>query len=198
MRPLRKAVFQGNTEDVARGLIGCFLCREAAEGLVAGIIVETEAYLSAKDPACHASRGKTARNAAMFGPAGTAYVYFIYGNYYCFNVVTGPEGKGEAVLIRALEPVEGLELMARRRGCGCCDHDLTNGPGKLCQAFAIDRSLDGHDLTERPLYLVANRRQKDYGPVMITGRIGISRGQELPLRFIAGGSNYLSRRAVFD
>ncbi len=182
------------TEEVARALLGHFLFRETGEGAVSGIIVETEAYLSENDPACHASRGMTRRNAAMFGPAGTAYIYFIYGNYHCFNVVTGPEGKGEAVLIRAVEPVEGLELMLQRRGRPVKKENLANGPGKLCQAFAIDKHLNGHDLRRKPLYLVQNGVVDGQVEVAVTPRIGITSAADKLLRFTVSGSNYLSRR----
>ncbi len=182
------------TEEIARMLLGHYLCRETDEGLVSGMIVETEAYLSEKDDACHASRGKTKRNAAMFGPAGRAYIYFIYGSYHCFNVVTGPEGTGEAVLIRAVEPLKGLQIMQERRKRAFRFENLVNGPGKLCQAFAIDRSLDGHNLSEKPLYLLENRAICDQIEVIATPRIGISKAEDKLLRFIIRGSKYLSRR----
>jgi len=182
-----------DTVEAARKLLGRYLCRETEEGLIAGVIVETEAYLSEGDPACHASRGKTRRNAAMFGPPGIAYVYFIYGNYYCFNVVTGPEGRGEAVLIRAVEPVEGLALMQKRRGKECALNNLASGPGKLCQAFAIDTSLNGHELSREPLYLQDNPGAPLILPVQRTPRIGVSSAKNLCLRFIIEGNRFLSR-----
>ncbi len=182
-----------DTKEAACKLLGQYICRETEEGLVSGIIIETEAYLSENDSACHAARGKSRRNATMFGPPGIAYVYFIYGNHYCFNVVTGPEGKGEAVLIRAVEPVEGLELMQKRRGEGCKINNLTSGPGKLCQAFAIDRSLDGHDLSRKPLYLKENALHKGVLSIKNTPRIGVSSAQDKPLRFIINGNAFLSR-----
>ncbi len=188
-------IFLNNrTEEIARMLLGHYLCRETNQGLVSGIIVETEAYLSENDEACHASRGKTNRNAAMFGPAGRAYIYFIYGSFYCFNVVTGPEGKGEAVLIRAVEPVKGLAIMWKLRKRAIRVEELVNGPGKLCQAFAIDRSLDGHNLSEKPLYLKENWAICDQMEVIATSRIGISKAEDKLLRFIVRGSKYLSRR----
>ncbi len=182
------------TEEIAQMLLGHYLCRETDQGLVSGIIVETEAYLSKNDEACHASRGKTKRNAAMFGPAGRAYIYFIYGSCHCFNVVTGPEGKGEAVLIRAVEPVKGLAIMRELRKRAVRAEELVNGPGKLCQAFSIDRSLDGHNLSEKPLYLKENRAICDQMKVIATPRIGISKAEDKQLRFIVRGSKYLSRR----
>jgi len=185
--------FLQDTELVAKKLIGHYLCRETDEGLLSGIIVETEAYLSTNDPACHASRGKTRRNATMFGPPGRAYVYFIYGNYYCFNVVTGPVGSGEAVLIRAVQPVEGKKLMIKRRGNKYSEKNLTSGPGKLCQAFAIDKHFDGHHLRDKPLYLLSNDGTAEIGTVKSTPRIGLSVAKDKLLRFIAEGNEYLSR-----
>lgn len=183
-----------DTVKAARGLLGWVLCRESARGLVSGVIVETEAYLSENDPACHASRGKTRRNAAMFGPPGRAYVYLVYGLHHCFNVVTGREGRGEAVLIRAVEPLQGMELMRLRRGDNVKVEKLACGPGNLCRAFAIDRSLDNHDLQNKPLYLkndpfyrVADNR------VGRAGRVGISCARNLPLRFYVRDNKYLSR-----
>ncbi len=159
-----------------------------------GKIVETEAYLAEGDPACHASRGMTDRNKMMFGPPGKAYVYFIYGNYYCFNVVTGSEGIGEAVLIRAVEPLEGLEVMRSRRGKKCPDRNLTSGPGKLCSAFAIDKEFNGHNLTEKPLFLARNENISVNMQVVATPRIGLSYKCDRKLRFIVSSNPFLSRR----
>jgi len=190
---VNEKIFGYDTVEAARGLLGWYLCRETEEGLVSGIIVETEAYLSEDDPACHASRGKTKRNAAMFGPPLTAYIYFIYGNYYCFNVVTAPEGRGEAVLIRAVEPVAGLDLMQNRRGAGCSLKNLASGPGKLCQAFAIDKSLNGHDLRRKPLFLKDNPDLPLNLSIKSTPRIGVSAAKEKQLRFVITGNKFLSR-----
>ncbi|MDY6825664.1 MAG: DNA-3-methyladenine glycosylase [Bacillota bacterium] len=194
MHLLGENFFERETLEVARDLLGHYLCRESAKGLVSGIIVETEAYLSNNDPACHAARGKTSRNAVMFGPPGMAYVYFIYGNHYCFNVVTGQEGVGEAVLIRAVEPVDGLPLIIEKRGQLVLRTNLTNGPGKLCQAFAIDRSFNGHDLKQKPLYLGFNEFVSHYQPVRTTPRIGLSVAADKLLRYVVVGNPYLSRR----
>ena len=184
---------KNNTVEVARVLLGHYLCFESDEGFISGIIVETEAYLSRDDPACHAARGMTKRNAAMFGLPGFTYIYFIYGNYYCFNVVTGSEGTGEAVLIRAVEPVSGIEIMYKNRGGTCTKIDLASGPGKLCMAYGIDRSFNGHNLSEHPLYLLGPDKLKGF-EVKSTRRVGISAGKEKLLRFIISGSDYLSRR----
>ena len=191
--PLEQSFYERDTVRAARALLGQLLCRQSAEGLAAGIIVETEAYLSRDDPACHAFRGQTARNAAMFGPPGQAYIYFIYGNHFCFNVVTGPAGIGEAVLIRALEPVAGLALMQRRRGQERSGAELANGPGKLCQALAIDGGFDQHDLRRPPLWLSAGEAVSPEA-VGSSPRIGISRAKDKLLRFYIEGNEYLSRR----
>lgn len=188
--------YRSDTIGVARGLIGALLHHETEEGLVSGIIVETEAYLSRNDAACHASRGLTGRNAVMFGPPGRAYIYFIYGNYYCFNVVTGPIGCGEAVLVRAVEPFDGIDLMMQRRGMEKSVYELANGPGKLCIALQISKAHNGHCLNKKPLYLERNNSSAEV-KIIATPRIGISVEREKKLRFIAGGSNYLSRRERF-
>lgn len=134
---------------VARDLLGQLLVREWNGQRMSGRIVEVEAYIGESDQASHAARGRTARNRAMYGRPGVAYVYLIYGVHHCLNVVTEGEGFPAAVLIRALDPVEGADLMAKRRSLagGALDRALANGPGKLCHALAIDRDLDGHDVT---------------------------------------------------
>ena len=141
---LARDFYDRDTIAVARDLLGKLFVHYSPDGLLSGRIVETEAYLC-DDPACHASRGMTRRNATMFGEPGHAYVYFTYGIHHCLNFVTRPSGVGEAVLIRALLPVDGIPTMIRRRDRSEIV-DLGSGPGKLCQAFAIDRTLDGEDL----------------------------------------------------
>lgn len=191
---MTKDLYNLTTEDMARELLGYSLCRETADGLVSGIIVETEAYLSKNDAACHSARGMTKSNATMFGPPGRAYVYYIYGRYNCFNVVSAPEGVGEAVLIRAVEPLSGINIMSWRRGGIKAKHNLANGPGKLCQAFAIDRSLDGHDLRHKPLYISIKKAPINQKDIIVTPRIGVSLAQDKKLRFMISGNKYLSRR----
>ncbi len=142
---IQRIFYERSAVTVARDLLGHWLVREIAGVRLVGRIVETEAYLGEEDAASHAFRGPTPRNRSMFGPPGHAYVYLIYGVHHCLNIVTGPEGKGQAVLIRAVEPLEGIERMRQHRK-DVPIRQLTNGPGKLCQAFAIDKSLDGHDL----------------------------------------------------
>ncbi|MDW7652425.1 MAG: DNA-3-methyladenine glycosylase [Bacillota bacterium] len=190
-RILPVSFYSSPTVDMAKSLLGKILVHETEEGLTAGRIVETEAYLSRCDAACHASRGKTARNAAMFGPAGTAYVYLIYGVHYCFNVVTGCEGEGEAVLVRALEPVCGLQIMAKRRSTEV-KKQLASGPGKLCQAMAIDIRQNGLALTSGPLFVTDDGYTIE--EIMAVPRIGISVAAELPLRFYPAGNPYVSRK----
>ncbi|MDB5096563.1 MAG: 3-methyladenine glycosylase [Cyanobacteria bacterium RYN_339] len=176
----------GPTLELAPALLDSLLVRVTPEGTMAGRIVEVEAYLADDDPACHAHRGETARNRAMFGPPGRSYVYRIYGIHWCVNVVTEPEGRGCAVLIRALEPLVGLELMLANRK----NPALTNGPGRLCQALGIDGSLDQADLTRTgPLYLIKGKPPED---VVATPRIGITKAADYPWRFFERGNRWVS------
>jgi len=183
--------FVRDTGAVARDLLGKRL-RSTVEGRrTEGMIVEVEAYLGPEDPASHAAEriGRTARNEAMFGPGGTAYVYLIYGMHRCMNVVTGREGDPTAILIRALEPLDGLETMRERRGGR---PELTPGPGRLGQALAIDRSLSGHDLTREPLRLLPGWDVPE--PMIEVGpRIGVTRAVDRPLRFWIAGNRWVSR-----
>ena len=174
------------TIELAKALLG----KRLAFGELCGTIVETEAYLYRDDPGCHASRGLTARNAPMFGPAGYTYVYFIYGMYHCLNIVSGTIGEGEAVLIRALEPVRGIELMQKRRRTTSLEN-LCNGPGKLTQAFGITRRHNNQSLLDGELRILDSSEK----PEIASGRrIGLSAGQELELRFYIKGNKFVSRR----
>jgi len=181
-------LFEGPTIDVARRLVGAMLYRRIPRGapdagtLLTGRIVETEAYLPLVDPACHGYRGPTKRTAALFGRAGFAYVYLIYGMYYCLNVTTERAGIGAAVLIRALEPVAGIAAMQRRRGARVALDALASGPGNLCRAMSIDLRCDGADLRSGDIVIA---RQKDTPAVEIavSGRIGLNVAQRWPLRF---------------
>lgn len=186
---LEQSFYSRPTLEVARDLLGRVLVRRSPQGACAGIIVETEAYVQG-DPACHASRGKTRRNSSMFAPAGRGYVYQIYGIHYCFNVVSGQEGVGEAVLIRALEPLAGIPLMQERRGTRPLSL-LCSGPARLCQALAITTAQDGVDLLGDEIFLLAGEAATR---AIITTRIGISQGKELPYRFYIADNPHVSRR----
>jgi len=187
---LPRSFYGRNTVVVARELLGALLVNNSPEGTAAGRIVETEAYIQG-DPACHASRGITRRNRVMFGPPGHAYVYFIYGMYYCFNVVSAPEGVGEAVLIRALEPMEGVDLMRARRKRERLS-ELCSGPARLVQAMGITREHNGVDLTEGSLVIC--RGEKTGEKIVTTTRIGIREGACLPLRFYLKDNPFVSKR----
>ena len=192
--PLERAFFDREPQQVARDLLGMRLVRTVGRQVSAGVIVEVEAYLACGDPACHAFRGRTRRNAAMFGPPGHAYVYSIHSRF-CVNVVTQPEGVPSAVLIRAVEPLEGFALMQQRRR-GAKRLDLTRGPARLCEAFAIDRSLDGWDLTLGRGLWVARPQPLDPRTIVTTTRIGVTKAQDLALRFAVQESPFVSRRAL--
>ena len=185
MLPLGKKFYNQPTIDLARALLGKYLVL----GKLKGIIVETEAYLGSNDPGCHASRGQTLRNAPMFGPAGNTYVYLIYGMYYCLNVVSGKTGVGEAVLIRALEPVDGLPLMQKRRKTKKTEN-LCSGPGKLTQAFGITKKHNNLSLIDGPLQIYNSKIKPE---IAVSTRIGLSVGKELELRFYVDGNKFVSR-----
>jgi DNA-3-methyladenine glycosylase len=165
-----RSFYQQNTLEVARQLLGKYLVREHPDGLTIGRIVETEAYIGPDDKACHASRGRTPRTEIMFGRAGHAYVYLIYGFHYMLNIVTEAIDLPAAVLIRAVEPFAGVELMQARRGTQRL-RSLASGPGKLCQAFAIDRTLNGEDLCAKAIYI--QDRNETAPKVVTTSRIGV-------------------------
>ncbi|MBV9468054.1 MAG: DNA-3-methyladenine glycosylase [Abitibacteriaceae bacterium] len=196
--PLPRSWYQPTADVIAPKLLGHLLIRNTPNGPCGGVIVETEAYLS-DDPACHAYQRQTARNRAMWESPGHAYVYLIYGYHYCFNAVCRPTGIAEAVLVRAIEPTVGLEIMQQNRTVKL-PRDLTNGPAKLCAAMNIDRELDGIDLCDAgsSLFIARNPQATSFvkaqGPVVTTTRIGITRAAEMPLRFYLNGSAYVSRR----
>jgi DNA-3-methyladenine glycosylase len=190
-RPLRRGDLQSETIALARSLIGTVLVRETEAGTIAGRIVETEAYLPGVDPASHAFRGRTNRNATMFREHGYAYVYFIYGRSFCLNVTSEDAGLGAAVLVRSVEPLLGLDIMARHRGTATA-RDLARGPGRLAQAFAIDRSLDGRDMLGDGDLRLARIDDEPSIAIGVSRRIGLTKAAELPLRFFARGSEFLS------
>jgi DNA-3-methyladenine glycosylase len=193
---LPRSFYDPSASVVAPALLGHWLIRNTTAGMAGGPIVETEAYL-ADDPACHAAPGMTQRNRVMFGPPGHGYVYFIYGCHFCVNAVCQAQGIGEAVLIRAVEPLFGAELMRSYRPVQP-DKNLTNGPSKLCKALLIDRTLDGVDLCDSnsPLFIAENPGvplfRKQRGPLITTKRIGITRAAQLPLRFYLERSSSVS------
>jgi len=173
-------------------MLGTVLECETEDGVASGIIVETEAYLGEHDLACHAAVGRTARTAHLYGPPGISYVYFIYGMYWCFNAVTRAEGEPSAVLVRALEPLDGLPLMHKRRARIRNDHELTNGPGKLCTALGISGAMTGKSLQRKPL-VIREGEPISESEVQVTARIGITKSADWPLRFIVRGNKYVSR-----
>ena len=196
MNRLHRAFFTRDTLTVARELLGRRLVRVLDGARLSGRIVEVEAYVGDGDQACHASRGRTRRNATMFGPPGHAYVYFVYGMHHCFNVVTEREGYPAAVLIRALEPLEGLDMMRARRD-GRPDVQLTSGPARLCQALGIDRRFDGADLCAPDVLLFIEEDAGVPDEAVATGpRIGV-RGDAValsaPWRLYIRGSHHVSR-----
>ena len=191
MRRLGRSFFARYTPEVAQDLLGCLLVRRIGRKTVSGRIVEVEAYRGSDDPASHSYRGVTKRSAIMFGEAGHVYVFFSYGNHWCLNFTTEAEGEPGAVLIRALEPVEGVEQMAENRGVPEVVR-LTNGPGNLTKAFSIDGGFNGADL-------VRSKRLFVLGPgepvrVRASARIGISKGREHQWRFSIEGNPFVSKR----
>jgi DNA-3-methyladenine glycosylase len=201
MTPLPTAYFDRPTLTVARDLLGGHLVHEKASGpTLVGRIVETEGYTQ-DDPAFHGwnlydeETGEVRREgraADLFGPPGRAYVYLIYGMHWLINVVTEPDGTGGAVLVRAVEPVAGIDAMRERRPASVDGADLTNGPGKLAEAFGVDGDAHGADLTAPPLYLATGESVAD-ADVATSSRIGLSKGVERPWRFYVEGNRYVSR-----
>ena len=180
----------GDVVAAAKRLLGCVIVRQTNGTQMVGKIVETEAYHQT-DAASHSYKGKTPRTDVMFGPPGHLYVYFTYGMHYCMNVVTGPEGEGSAVLIRAIEPLEGVAHMRHNRH-NRPDAELTNGPAKLCQALAIDKTWNGHDLQEAPLQLCVRPPIADEA-IVRSRRIGISQAVEKPWRFYIADNPFVSK-----
>ena len=189
-KKLNRKFYDRPTLKVARELLGKYLVVHQDGHLLSGKIVETEAYDGFKDPASHAHRGMTPRNEVMFGEPGYAYVYITYGIHHCLNLVTEREGYPAAVLIRALEPVDGVELMKKRRGRTKL-RDLTSGPAKLCQALGVDRKLNGADLCSGTIFV--QDRGKAAGKIACSGRIGIKEGKNKKWRFFIKGNQCVSR-----
>ena len=193
MTGLGEDFFARDTARVARDLLGARLVRVVGNSVLEGKVVETEAYYGEGDPPSHASSGRTARSEIMWRKPGLAYVYLIYGMYFMFNVVTESRGSPGAVLIRAVEPLEGLDSMEKNRG-GISGADLTNGPGKLAQAFEIDRGLNGEDVVNSDQILFLARGNPNPNNIETSRRIGVSEGKEEELRFYLAGNEYVSRR----
>jgi DNA-3-methyladenine glycosylase len=189
---LKKSFYLRDTVTVAKELLGKYIFKKSGKSFLAAKIVETEAYLGDADPACHAFRKVTKRNEPMFEEGGISYVYFIYGNYYCFNVVTEAAGIGAAVLIRGVEPAEGLAKMKRFRGVVKNDFELTNGPSKFCLAFNIDKKDNREDLTKDKIF-VSKKKKKDTIHIIAAKRIGIREGAELPYRFFIKDNPYVTK-----
>jgi DNA-3-methyladenine glycosylase len=189
---LSTSFFDRHPAEVAPDLLGCFVVSTSDDVTTGGMIVETEAYLGSDDPGSHAAtKGVTKRNATMYGPPGTAYVYFTYGNHHMFNIVCQPDGTAGAVLIRALEPIWGQDQMTARRH-GRPLHELCDGPGKLAAALGIDLSDNGVVLGRGRLSVYDG--QRPVGPrVLTSGRVGLSAGHELELRYYLEGNSHVSR-----
>jgi DNA-3-methyladenine glycosylase len=198
-KKLPRHFYLQDTVTVARALLGCVLWRRRGRQILAARLVETEAYLGANDAASHARRGlRSKRNASMYLEGGHAYVYFTYGMYWCLNVVTQESDIAEAVLIRAAEPLKGIESMRRRRPKAKRDHDLLSGPGKLCMALDIDRRLDGEPLDGNRLFLTERESPVDGADIIVSPRIGVEGAIDAahwPLRFYLRGNRYVSSRA---
>jgi DNA-3-methyladenine glycosylase len=190
LKRLVRPFFERYTPDVARDLLGCRLVRVLGRQRLSGIIVETEAYRGFRDPASHAYGGKTSRNAVMFGGPGHCYVYFTYGFHYCLNVTTEQPGIPGAVLIRAIEPSEGVWRMVRNRGLESPEH-VSDGPGKLTRALGVDKSFNGEDLVlSKKIFIEKSTRPSAVGN---SARVGITRGTSLRWRYFAVGNRFVSR-----
>jgi DNA-3-methyladenine glycosylase len=201
MRPLDRNFYARDPRRVARELLGKVLIRQDDGMHLRARIVEVEAYLGEKDPASHSAPGRTPRNAVLFGPPGYAYIYFIYGNHYCLNVSCEPDGKAGGVLFRALEPLTGMEEMAKARGIilnGTGNlRQLTSGPGRLAEAFGITRARhNGCDLTSKTSALWIADDGYRTGRIRVTPRIGITKAADRPLRYLLEGNPFVSGKKI--
>jgi len=187
-----KNLLELDTLTIAKELLGYTFVHESVEGTAGGIIVETEAYLQG-DPACHAYRRKSVRNAPMFGEAGTIYVYQIYGMHFCVNISTNKKDVGEAVLIRALQPTLGVELMQARRNTEEIKN-LCSGPGKLVQALGIHKQMNNWHILDSDLKIISPSVQIVESEIVTTTRIGITQGADLPYRFYLKDNKFVSRK----
>lgn len=192
-----RAFYLRSTIKVARDILGKYLVRRIGSKNVVGRIVEVEAYLGKNDPASHSYRGRTKRNDVMFWSGGHLYVYFTYGMHFCANVVTREKGVGEAVLIRAVEPVEGVDVMAKKRGISSPHSafhtlQLTNGPAKLCEAFGITRKHNGIDLCGDEIFIAASAGPQSAFRIRRSSRVGIRNGKEKKWRLYLNGNRWVS------
>lgn len=190
---LPRSFFERDVVLVARELLGQLLVRRSRQGVCVGRIVETEAYLAAGDSACHSFRGKTKKNATMFGRPGLVYVYPIHARY-CMNVVTEATGRASAVLIRAVQPLAGIAMMQRRRGVEKRT-DLCRGPARLCEALDVDRRFDGWDFTRgKRLWLASDSSPLAAQEIACSTRIGVTSAEDAELRFFVAGNHFVSGR----
>jgi len=190
-KKLPKEFYLRSAVITAKELIGKYIFFKAGKEIIAGIIVETEAYTGRTDPAAHSYNGKTARNAVMFDEGGAAYVYFTYGNHFCFNAVTGKKNSPDAVLIRGIEPVSGIEIMKKNRGTDKI-FNLTNGPGKLTRAFGIDRKLNGASLLGDEIYIAELIGENKKYDILKSKRIGITKNTDKLYRFYVKDNPFVS------
>ena len=188
---LPKKFYLRSAVIVAKDLIGKYIFRNTGKEILSGIIVETEAYTGRNDPAAHSYNGKTPRNEVMFDEGGAAYVYFSYGNHFCFNVVTCKKGTPSAVLIRGVEPVNGIDAMKKNRGTDDL-YNLTDGPGKFTKAFEINRSINGEDLSGDKIYITEPVLKKEF-VILKSKRIGITKNADKLYRFYAKDNKFVSR-----
>jgi len=193
LKALPRSFYERDTVTVARELLGKHLVRRSDEGKIVAKIVEVEAYGGRDDPASHAYRGETPRSRLMFGKGGYAYVYFIYGNHHCFNVTTGREGVPGAVLIRAAEPVEGIDILLKNRRTKSLVNS-TNGPGKMTKAMNITKLQNGLDLTQSQDLFISEPETEENFTITSTDRIGVRAGAEKPWRFYIRNNKFVSRK----
>lgn len=197
-KKLPREFYSGNAVNIAQKLLGKIFVKTEDEIILAGRIVETEAYKGNVDESAHSFRGITNRNKVMFEQGGLLYVYFTYGVHFCSNIVTGKKGEGDAVLLRGIEPLSGIDIMAKRRfGKNHTDEkellNLTNGPGKICQAFGLNREHNGSDLTSTDIFLL-DQPDISKQQIVTTTRIGIKKSVDLPWRFYIKNNLYVSRK----
>ncbi len=195
-KPLPKKFYLRDSVTVSRELLGKIIIRKAGNKTMAVKITETEAYIGAHDPACHAFGKMTERNKVMFDTGGKIYVYFIYGNYFCFNIVNGRKGEGNATLIRAGEPVEGTVLMKKYRPGRKNIYELTNGPSKLCMALNIDKSFYGKDVTSCENIFISEPLRKERFEIVTTKRIGLNKGVDFPYRFFIKDNAFVTKHKL--